>query len=70
MQLDFDGVQLDAGGLKRQINVYQLPETLEQCEVRESVEIPLQSEGDNPLWISVFTEDGFQAWSSPIFVHL
>ena len=69
-KLDFDGVQLDAGGLKRQINVYQLPETLEQCEVRESVEIPLQSEGDNPLWISVFTEDGFQAWSSPIFVHL
>ena len=24
--------------------------------------------GDNPLWICVYTEDGFQAWSSPVFV--
>ena len=68
-QLDFDGVQLDAGGLKRQIEVYKLPETLEQCEVRERVSLPLNTEGDNPLWISVYTEDGFQAWSSPIFVY-
>ena len=27
-----------------------------------------KSVGDNPIWVSVFTEDGFQAWSSPIFV--
>ena len=23
---------------------------------------------DNPLWVCVTTEDGFQAWSSPVFV--
>ena len=66
--LDAEGVQLDAGGLERQINVYRLPETLSQTELKETVEIPLHKNGDNPLWICAYTEDGFQAWSSPIFV--
>jgi len=65
--LDFTGVQLDAGGLKRQINIYQLPEELTETEMKASVDIPLHSNGDNPLWICVYTEDGFQAWSSPVF---
>ena len=68
LELDSTGVQLDAGGLKRQINVYRLPETLSVNEMKESVEVPLQKGEDNPLWISVYTEDGFQAWSSPIFI--
>ena len=66
--LDAEGVQLDAGGLERQINVYRLPESLSQTELKETVEIPLHKNGDNPLWICAYTEDGFQAWSSPIFV--
>jgi len=28
----------------------------------------MRAHGDNPLWVCVTTEDGFQAWSSPIFV--
>jgi len=68
ISLDAEGVQLDAGGLKRQVNVYRLPETLSQTEIKESVEVPLHKRGDNPLWICVYTEDGFQAWSSPIFI--
>jgi hypothetical protein len=32
------------------------------------VEIPLDAAKDNPLWVCVTTEDGFQAWSSPVFV--
>lgn len=68
LSLDANGVQLDAGGLKRQIHVYRLPESLSQTEIKESVAIPLTGGADNPLWIGVYTEDGFQAWSSPIFV--
>ena len=37
--LDAEGVQLDAGGLERQINVYRLPESLSQTELKETVEI-------------------------------
>ena len=46
---------------------FRLPEALSVREMRETVTIPLSDSGDNPLWISVYTEDGFQAWSSPVF---
>ena len=59
---------LDAGGLERKIRVFRLPEDNPHRELQHSVQIPLKPDGDNPLWICVTTEDGFQAWSSPIFV--
>ena len=68
LALDAEGVELDAGGLVRKINICRLPEALSQTELRETIEVPLNKDGDNPLWIFVYTEDGFQAWSSPIFV--
>lgn len=58
---------LDAGGLARQLRVFRLPEQLESAQISEEVEMPLHANGDNPLWVCVTTEDGFQAWSSPIF---
>lgn len=56
-----------AGGLDRRLRIFSLPETLAVREISADLRLPLRQEGDNPLWISVFTEDGFQAWSSPIF---
>jgi hypothetical protein len=29
--------------------------------------VPLHGDRDNPLYVSIFTEDGHQAWSSPIY---
>jgi hypothetical protein len=29
----------------------------------------LSPKGDNPIWVRVTTEDGFNAWSSPIFLY-
>ena len=63
-----EDIVMDAGGLERSIRVFRLPETNPHREIRAEVEIPLNSVGDNPLWVCVTTEDGFQAWSSPIFV--
>jgi hypothetical protein len=60
--------ELDAGGLERRLKVVRLPEDNPHREVRRSVQVPLRFQGDNPLWVCVTTEDGFQAWSSPIFV--
>ncbi len=59
---------LDAGGLERKLMVQRLPdETLPRsieidhvCEIAET--------GDTPLWIAATTEDGYQAWSSPIYL--
>ncbi|MEZ5660377.1 MAG: DUF3604 domain-containing protein [Burkholderiaceae bacterium] len=59
---------LEAGGLARRLKVFRLPEDHGVREMRASVDIPLAAGQDNPLWVSVITEDGFQAWSSPVFV--
>ena len=61
-----------AGGLRRELRVRRLPDRREAQdqgrEIEATVPVPLNAARDNPLWICVTTEDGFQAWSSPIFV--
>ena len=60
---------MEAGGLERQIKVFRLPHENPHREMTESVEVALNPVGDNPIWVCVYTEDGFQAWSSPIFAY-
>ncbi|MGK0169425.1 MAG: hypothetical protein ACI9W2_001146 [Gammaproteobacteria bacterium] len=71
-ELAMDDVVFDAGGLERQIRVMRLPDERSPQAPRHSlsarVQVPLDTGRDNPLWVCVTTEDGFQAWSSPIFV--
>ncbi len=59
---------LDCGGLGRRISVFRLPEINPHREISFDLEVALHAEGDNPLWVCVTTEDGFQAWSSPIYL--
>lgn len=66
--IGLEDIILDAGGLERKIRIFRLPEHNPHRELQYSLRIPLRNSGDNPLWICVTTEDGFQAWSSPIFV--
>jgi hypothetical protein len=61
-------VALDAGGLERRIRVFRLPDELNQREMSVRARIPVYALGDTPVWVRVTTEDGFQAWSSPIFL--
>ena len=60
---------LDAGGLERKIRVFRLPEENTCREMKCDVDLKVNEVGDNPFWIRVTTEDGFLAWSSPIFVY-
>jgi hypothetical protein len=59
---------LSAGGLDREIRVFRLPDRNQHRDMQETIEVPLRPEGDNPLWVCVTTEDGHQAWSSPIYL--
>ena len=68
-EIGLDDVVMEAGGLERRIRVSRLPDVNPHREMTRRVSIPLKPEGDNPLWVCVTTEDGFQAWSSPIFVY-
>ena len=64
----FEDVVMEAGGLARSIKAFRMPDHNPCREIRTQVEVPLAPGRDNPLWICLNTEDGFQAWSSPIYV--
>jgi len=60
---------LDAGGLDRGIRVFRLPLENKCRSLRQSTELTLKPAGDNQIWVRVTTEDGFNAWSSPMFIY-
>ncbi len=71
--VDLDAVGLlpmimDAGGLAKRLTVQRLPDAPLAREVSISLKVKVCETGDTPLWICVTTEDGFQAWSSPIYL--
>ena len=66
--IGIDDHQLDAGGLNRRLGVFRLPDARLERDMAETRRIRINQSGDNPIWISVTTEDGYQAWSSPIYV--
>ena len=67
--IGLEEVVLDGGGLDRKIRVFRLPENNNSLQLRCSVELDLKPVGDNPIWVRVTTEDGFNAWSSPLFIY-
>ena len=67
-RIGLDDNTLDAGGLERRVRVFRLPAHNPHRELSHSLRVKLAAGRDNPLWVCVTTEDGFQAWSSPIFV--
>jgi hypothetical protein len=66
-EIGLEDTVMEAGGLERKIRVFRLPEENPHRTISTELEIPLKADGDNPLWVCVTTEDGFQAWSSPIY---
>ena len=59
----------DAGGLERRLRVYRMPQDNRVFQIRETVPVVLEPKGDNPLWVRVTTDDGYNAWSSPIYIY-
>lgn len=66
--IGYRDIVMEAGGLERRIRVFRLPEHNPHRAVHHRLSLHMHANGDNPLWVCVTTEDGFQAWSSPIFV--
>jgi len=68
-RIGIQDIVMDAGGLKRQLRISRLPDRNDCLEIVDTVEVALKPKGDNPLWVRVTTEDGHNAWSSPIYVY-
>ena len=66
-EIGLEETVLDVGGLERKIRVFRLPKSNPHRTLSAQVKVPLKPDRDNPLWVCVTTEDGFQAWSSPIY---
>lgn len=67
-KIGMQGLTLDAGGLDRQLRAFRLPDHNTHTSMSFTRMIKLTASSDNPIWICVTTEDGHQAWSSPIFI--
>ena len=67
-EIGFEDRVLDAGGLGRRMRIFRLPDRLENLDRTVKVSVPIVEGRDNPVWVKITTEDGFNAWSSPIYV--
>jgi hypothetical protein len=63
-----DDYRVDAGGMDLELRVFALPDSLAPGPLTAEAAVALNAAGDTPLWCRVTTEDGFQAWSSPVYL--
>ena len=66
-EVGLEDAVLEAGGLERRLRAFRLPEENTTYSLDIALDVALKPTGDNPIWVCVTTEDGFQAWSSPIY---
>ena len=63
-----DDLVFDAGGIRRRIRIFRLPDENTHRRVKLSRRIALKDKGDNALYVCLTQEDGHLIWSSPIYV--
>lgn len=67
-KIGLEDTVIPAGGLDLEIRLFRLAEQLDPAPMQFTRNIPLAKNRDNPIWIRVTTEDGFQAWTSPVYL--
>jgi hypothetical protein len=65
--IGYEPLVFEFGGLDRKLTLYRLPDVNPCLDLAIEQVVPLRGDRDNPLYVSVVTEDGHQAWSSPIY---
>jgi hypothetical protein len=66
--IGLDDRVFDAGGIKRRIRVFRMPDENPHVRVDIERDIDLVDAHDNALYVCLVQEDGNLAWSSPIYV--
>ena len=66
-EIGYEPVTFAYGGLDRKLTVYRLPDINPCLSLTLDQAVALHGDRDNPLYVSVITEDGHQAWSSPVY---
>jgi hypothetical protein len=58
----------DFGGLRKQIEIYRLPDQQRSCKFYFTLPLTALHGGDNPIYLHMMQEDGHMAWTSPIYL--
>ena len=66
--IGLDDLVFDAGGIKRRIRVFRLPDANPHRSLRLERRIRLHDARDNALYVCLTLEDGHLIWSSPIYL--
>ena len=61
-------VEFDGGGLGRKLSVYRLPENDWSRRVTIEHTVAFSGIADLPVYVRVTQADGYQAWTSPIYL--
>jgi hypothetical protein len=67
-EIGVEDLVFEAGGIRRRIRVFRLPDENPHRRVHLTRRIPLKWSGDNAVYVCLTHEDGHLAWSSPIYV--
>jgi hypothetical protein len=63
-----DDLVFEAGGIKRQIRVFRLPDENPHRTLKLERRIKLRADADNALYLCLTQEDGHLVWASPIYI--
>jgi hypothetical protein len=66
--IGLDDIVFEAGGIKRQLRIFRLPDENHHHAVDISRRIKLNDHVDNALYVCLTQENGHLIWSSPIYV--
>jgi hypothetical protein len=66
--IGLDDLVFRAGGIKRQMRLFRLPGDNREQSLKLTRRVRVKPGRDNPFYVCVTTEDGHQAWSSPIYL--
>jgi hypothetical protein len=67
-EVGLDDEVFEAGGIGRRIRAFALPDDNPHFRLSVERRVGLDAGRDNAFYVCVTTEDGHQAWSSPIYV--
>ncbi len=66
--IGFEDTVFEAGGIKRQVRVFRLPDTNPHRRLSLQRRGKLHDDVDNALYVCLTQEDGHVVWSSPIYL--
>ncbi len=66
--IGFEDTVFEAGGIKRQVRVFRLPDTNPHRRLRLERRVELRDDVDNALYVCLTQEDGHLVWSIPIYI--